>query len=130
MTGQERAKEDRSLGELFGDLAGGTARLVRQEVRLAHTELSQAASRVGRSAGATLAGGAVAHAGFLIVLASAIVGLAVGIAVPQWVAALVVGVVVLLVGYWLVGRAGAALKREDLLPRKTIESLRRAKGSE
>ena len=126
----QQRNEDRSLGELFGELAGGTARLVRQEVRLAHAELSQAASRVGSSVGTTAAGGAVAYASFLLVLASAVIGLAVGVAIPLWAAALVVGLVVLLVGSWLVARAGGALKREDLLPRQTIESLRRAKGAD
>ena len=42
---QERSDE-RSLGELFGDLAKETSELVRQEVQLARTEMTQKVSAV------------------------------------------------------------------------------------
>ncbi|MBV9280670.1 MAG: phage holin family protein, partial [Chloroflexi bacterium] len=40
------AREDRSLGELFAELSRETTTLVRQEVELAKTEMTQKATRV------------------------------------------------------------------------------------
>ena len=57
------SKDDRSLGELFSELAQETSTLVRQEVQLAKTEMGQKASRVGKDVGFLAAGGAVAYAG-------------------------------------------------------------------
>ena len=67
------SKDDRSLGELFSELAQDTSTLVRKEVQLAKTEMSQKASRVGKDVGFLAVGGAVAYAGLLAVLAGVIV---------------------------------------------------------
>ena len=116
------SKDDRSLGELFSELAQDTSTLVRKEVQLAKTEMSQKASRVGKDVGFLAVGGAVAYAGLLAVLAGVIVLL--GQVIPMWLSALLVGLVVAGVGYFLVRRGLEALKREDLAPRQTIETLK------
>jgi hypothetical protein len=116
------SKDERSLGELFSELARDTSTLVRHEVQLAKTEMSQKASRVGKDVGFLAAGGAVAYAGLLALLAGVIVLL--GQVIPMWLAAIVVGLVVAGVGYFLVRRGLDALKREDLAPRQTIETLK------
>jgi hypothetical protein len=116
------SKDERSLGELFSELAQDTSTLVRKEVQLAKTEMSQKASRVGKDVGFLAAGGAVAYAGLLALLAGVIVLL--GQVIPMWLAAIVVGLVVAGVGYFLVRRGLEALKREDLAPRQTIETLK------
>jgi Flp pilus assembly protein protease CpaA len=64
----------------------------------------------------------VAYAGLLAVLAAAIILL--NAVMPLWVAALVVGLVVAVVGYLLVRRGLDALKREDFAPRQTMETLK------
>lgn len=115
-------KDDRSLGELFSELAQETSTLVRQEVDLAKTEMSQKASRVGKDVGFLAAGGAVAYAGLLAILAGVIVLL--GQVIPMWLSALLVGLVVVAVGYFLVKKGLDALKREDMAPRQTIETLK------
>jgi len=116
------AKDDRSLGELFSELAQETSTLVRQEVQLASTEMGHKASRVGKDVGFLAAGGAVAYAGLLAILAGVIVLL--GQVIPMWLSALLIGLVVAGVGYFLVRRGLDALKREDLAPRQTIETLK------
>ena len=63
-------RDDCSLGELFAELARETTTLVRQEVELARTELSQQVTRVARDAAALLAGGAVVYAGILAIIAA------------------------------------------------------------
>ncbi len=115
-------RDDRSLGELFSALAQDTSTLVRKEVQLAKTEMSQKATRVGKDVGFLAAGGAVAYAGLLAILAGIIVLL--GQAIPMWLSALLVGLVVAGVGYFLVRRGLDALKQEDLAPRQTIETLK------
>jgi hypothetical protein len=115
--------EERSLGELFGDLARDTGTLVRQEVDLARTELTQKASRAARDLGFLAVGGLVVYAGFLGLLAAAALGL-VAAGLDAWVAALLVGGVVAVVGAVLVQRGLSALKREELAPRQTVETLK------
>jgi hypothetical protein len=116
------SKDDRSLGELFADLARESSTLLRQEVQLAKTELSQKASQLGKDAASVAIGGLVAYSGLLAILAALIIGLAAA-GLPWWAAALLVGIIVAGIGYALIQRGLTALKREDLTPRKTIESL-------
>ncbi len=117
-----QGKDNRSLGDLFSELAQETSTLVRQEVNLAKTEMSHKASRAGRHIGVLAAGGAVAYAGLLAILAGVIVLL--DNVMPLWLSALLVGIVVAVVGYLLVRRALDALKREDFAPRQTMETLK------
>ncbi len=117
--------DDRSLGELFSELSQETSTLVRQEVQLAKTEMSQKASRVGKDVGFLAVGGAVAYAGLLAIIAGVIFLL--GLAIPLWLSALLVGIVVAIVGYFLVKKGLDALKQEDLAPRETINTLKEDK---
>ncbi len=117
--------DDRSLGELFSELSQETTTLIRQEVNLAKTEMSQKASRVGKDVGFMAAGGAVAYAGLLAIVAGVIALL--GLVIPLWLSALLVGLVVAVAGYFLVRRGLDALKQEDLAPRETIETLKEDK---
>ncbi len=117
-----QGRDDRSLGELFTELAQETSTLVRQEVNLAKTEMSQKASTAGRHAGVLAAGGALAYAGLLAILAAVIVLL--DNVMPLWLSTLLVGLVVAVVGYLLIRRGLDALKREDFAPRETIETLK------
>jgi UDP-N-acetylmuramyl pentapeptide phosphotransferase/UDP-N-acetylglucosamine-1-phosphate transferase len=116
------SKDDRSLGELFADLARESSTLLRQEVQLAKTELSQKASALSGDVASMAIGGLVAYAGVLAIIAAVIIGLAAA-GLPWWVAALLVGLIVAGIGYGLIQRGLTALKREDLTPRRTIESL-------
>ncbi len=118
-----QGRDDRSLSELFAELARETSTLVRQEVQLARDEVSQQVARVGRNVGALVAGGAVVYAGFLAIIAAVILLLG-DLGLPWWLAALLVGVVVAGVGAALVARAITALKQTDLVPRQTVETLR------
>ncbi len=117
-----QGRDDRSLGELFSELAQETTTLVRHEVNLAKVEMSEKASRAGKHVGFLAAGGAVAYAGLLAILAGVIVLL--NDVMPLWLSALLVGLVVAAVGYFLVRRGLNALKREDFAPRQTMETLK------
>ena len=119
----QTSREDRSLGDLFAGLSRETTTLVRQEVTLAKTELTQKATEVGKDVGFLAVGGAVAYAGALALIAAVILVL-VALGLPAWLAALLVGLVVAGGGYLLVQRGLSALKRVDLAPRQTVETLK------
>lgn len=116
-------KDDRSLGELFGELARETSTLVRQEVALARTELSQKAGEIGKDLGFLAVGGAIAYAGLLAIIAAVIIALGT-IGLPWWLAALLVGLVVAGIGFFLVQRGLGAIKREGLAPKQTLDTLK------
>ena len=118
----QRPRDERSLGELFADLSRETTTLVRQEVELAKTEMTQKASRVLKNVGFLAIGGAVAYAGFLAIIAAVIILLAA--ILPWWLSALLVGIVIAATGGFLIWKGLDALKKEDLVPRQTIESLK------
>ncbi len=122
MAQQQIVKEERSLGDLFSELATETSTLVRQEVALAQTELTQKATSVGKNVGFLVVGGAVGYAALLAILAAAIIGLA--YFVPAWAAALIVGVVVGIVAFLLISSALKALKETSLTPNQTVETLK------
>ena len=115
-------KDERSLGELFSELAAETGTLVRQEVSLAQAELTAKATTVGKNVGFLAVGGAIAYAGVLAILAGIIIGLSYFI--PTWLAALLVGVVVGIAAYVLISSALTALKETNLTPEETVESIK------
>lgn len=118
-------KEERSIGELFSQLANDTTTLVRQEVRLAKVELGQKAAQVGKEIGLIALGGAVTYAGFLAVIAALIALMAQYIAL--WLSALIVGVVVVGIGYFLSRREIVALKQLDMTPKATLATFKEDK---
>ena len=116
-------RDERSLGDLFSDLSRETTTLVRQEVQLAKAELTQSATEVARGIGMLVAGGAVAYAGLLFLLLAIVFGL-IESGWDAWLAALVVGLVVVTLGAVLVLRARESLKPANLAPQKTVETLK------
>ena len=116
-------KDERSLGDLFGELARDMGVLVRQEVGLATTEMTHKATHAAREVATVAVGGMVAYAGLLGILAALIIGLAAA-GLDWWQAALLVGVVVALIGAVLIRRGLSALNKADLAPRQTIQTLK------
>lgn len=129
---QQPIKEERSLGDLFSELATETSTLVRQEVALAQVELTQKATRVGKQVGYLVVGGAVGYAALLVILSALIIALTQLIAsithweiiTSAWIAALIVAAIVGGVAFVLITGALATLKKTDLAPRETIESVK------
>ena len=117
-----RAKSDRSVVGLLSDLANETALLIRQEVALFKAELLEKLGRLGRGLGALAAGGLVAFSGWLMLLAAAVLGLSTVVA--PWLAALIVGLVVLALGAALLFFGKRRLDAEALVLRRTLNSLR------
>ena len=119
---ENRQMENRPLGDLFSDLASDMSNLVRQEVALAKLEVTQKAKYLGRNVGYLVVGGAVAYAGMLAVIAAIIMLL--DRVMPAWGAALLVGVVVAVIAWLMIGKGLGALQQADLTPRETVETLK------
>lgn len=114
--------DERSIGDLFSQLASETGSLVRQEVALAQAEMTAKASKVGKNIGFLAIGGAVGYAAVLAILAGIVLGLS--SFMPAWAAALLVGAIVGGVSFALVTSALAELKETDLKPEETVESIK------
>lgn len=125
-------KDERSLGDLFSELATETGTLVRQEVALAQAEITQKATSAGKQIGFLVVGGAVGYAALLVILAAVVMGITQLLAFISgwqfitcaWIVAAVVGIIVAVVAYFLVTGAITALKNSDLAPRQTIETVK------
>jgi xanthine/uracil permease len=120
---QQRGDGERSLGDLFAELSRETTTLVRQEVALAKTELTQKATRAGKDVGFLAVGGAVAYAGLLAFVAACILALHL-IVHLWWLSAAIIAIVVLAIGYLLVRQGLDRLRQADLAPTRTAESLK------
>ncbi|MCC2669958.1 MAG: hypothetical protein K0Q72_2429 [Armatimonadetes bacterium] len=116
-------KEERSLGELLGELSRETTTLVREEMHLAKLEMSEKAKEAGKDIGFLAAGGAVFYAGFLVLLAAIVVALW-NAGMPLWGSALLIGAIVAGVGGFLVWKGIDHLKNADFAPREAIEALK------
>ena len=116
-------KDERTLGEMFAELSRETRTLVQQELQLAKTELTEKASKMGKGAGLIVGGGLIAYGGLLAIIA-AMVFILIAIGLPPWAAALVGGVLVAGIGYLLIRVGLAALKPQELMPQKTIDTLK------
>jgi hypothetical protein len=119
---ENRAMENKPLGDLFGDLATEVSELLRKEVALAKLEVGQNAKRVGKNVGYLVIGGAVAYAAMLAIIAALIMLL--DNVMPSWGAALVVGLIVGGIAWLMIGKATAALKETDVTPQQTVETLK------
>ena len=88
-------RTDQSLGDLAKQLSEQTGTLVRQELALARAELQEKGKRAGIGGGLLGAGGLVALYGVAALIAAVI--LLIATALDAWIAALIVGVVLLAV---------------------------------
>jgi hypothetical protein len=123
--------ESRSVFGLLRELRDEFTTLLRQEVALAKTEVSEKASLAKRNVAYIAVGGVIALCGFLCLLASASIGLAVGLraagvspATAAWLAPLLVGLVVAIAGYVFLQKGISTLKRESLAPERTVQSIK------
>jgi hypothetical protein len=117
------APDARTIGELFSDLTREVGTLIRSEVTLARTELSEKAARVGRHS-AVIASGAVIACGGVFAMIAGLVMLVMRAGLPGWGAALLVGAAVIAAGGLIANSGVSSLRREDLTPRETIKTLK------
>lgn len=113
---------DRSLGELFSELAGETGTLVRNEVKLATAEVTEKAKHAGKDAALVGVGAALGYAGLLALTFALIFALATAMAL--WVAALIVGAALCIAAAILAQTGRSKMKQIDPVPRAAVETVK------
>ncbi|MDN5797636.1 MAG: phage holin family protein [Intrasporangium sp.] len=106
-----------SVGQLVTQLSEQTSRLVRDELALARAELTRSAKHAGLGAGLFGVAGLVALFGVAALVAAAIIALA------WWLAALVVGLVLLLTGGAL-ALVGKQQVQQVSAPERTVANVK------
>jgi membrane protein len=119
----ESTREERTLGEMFAELSRDTRTLLQQEITLAKTELREKAAAAGKSAGLIAAGGLIAYGGLLGIVAAVVLAL-IEMGLPAWAGALIGGIAIAAIGYFLVRSGLGRLSTQELKPRETIETLK------
>lgn len=122
---QDIPRVQRSLGALVADLFRETTDLLRGEVRLAKAELAEKVTQVETGAVSFAVAYVMCFLGVLLLLEAAVIALA--NVVPGWAAALIVGAIVLAIGFVFLGKAKKNLSVRNMTLKATQESLRKDK---
>lgn len=113
---------ERGVRELVQDLYRDFQRMVAQTIELAKAEMSVKTSKLAKDGVALAVGGVLAFSGFLFLLTAATAALA--LVLPFWAAALIVGGVVCLIGGIMAASGYSKMKKVDLTPERTVQSLK------
>jgi xanthine/uracil permease len=119
-------REEQSLANLFSELTREMTSLVRHEVALAKAEMSEKAQKAKTGATSMAVGGMVVFGSIIVLLFSAVYALAQ--VLEPWLAALIVGLIVLVIGVIMLQKGRNNLKARNLVPQRTMESMREDKS--
>jgi len=119
-SGQTSTQE--SLGTIVTGIVEDLQGIVRGEVQLAKTELKEDASSLGKGAGMIAAGALVALVGFIFLMLG--VTYLLNKSFQMWIAAGIVGLVLLLIGVIAAMAGKKTMSAANLKPQKTIDSLK------
>ena len=122
---EDRLRQPQTIVGLLRRLLDETSKLFRTELELARAEVSEALSQAKVAAISMASGGAVLFAGLLVLLAAAVLGLA--HVVPDWLAALIVGAVVIAIGFVMIQTGKKKLQPSTFKPERTQNALREDK---
>lgn len=114
---------DVSVPGLIKSLADDVTHLFAQEIALAKTEVSSAVKDIKAGVLSLAVGLGVLFAGFIVLLGAAVAGLS--LVMETWLAGLIVGGVVALIGLALLLKAKKSLNPDAMVPNRTINSLKR-----
>ena len=134
MNEQQSSPEDRSpagakveemvsIRGLIRQLANDFSALFSKEVALAKLEISESVNGAKKGAMSLLSGSMVLYAGVLFLLLSAVLGLSE--VVEPWLAALIVGGVVTIVGFIVMQSGKSKLKASSFKPEHSVNTFRK-----
>jgi Flp pilus assembly protein TadB len=115
-------ENSRSMADVLEDIVANVQTIIRSEVRLAKTEITEQATKAGRAAG-MMAGGAVA-ALFTVWLLLLTILFALATVIPMWSAALLLFVLMAAATAVLITASKKRFKAVHAKPEKTIESVK------
>ena len=112
---------DASVVGLIRQLSREVPALFTKELALAKAELQESLTTLKAGIAGVAGGAIVLLAGFIILLMSAVYGLS--IIMAPWLAALIVGVVVMIVGFVMLQSAKKQFEPSNLKPDRTLDAL-------
>jgi uncharacterized membrane protein YqjE len=116
----QQGGRERPMAEVVKDIIGNVQEMVRSEVRLAKVEIRDEASKTARAGAMMAAGGVIGIIGavFLLVCLAQLLDLV----MPDWAAALLIGLALGIVAAVLFAKGRANLRMP--VPDKTIENVK------
>jgi len=111
-----------SLGSIVSGIVEDLQGIVRGEVQLAKTELKEEASQIGKGAGMAGAGIFLGLVGFIFLMLG--VTYVLNLWMRMWIAAGVVGVVLLIIAAILANAGKSQIQQASLKPDETLDSLK------
>lgn len=118
-------QHDNSVGGLLRQLSREVPALFTKELALAKSELSDSLRATKAGLGSVATGGAVLLGGFIMLLLSAVFGLS--NVVQPWLAALIVGGVVVIVGLIMVSAGKKKFQASSFRPERTMNAMNKDK---
>jgi hypothetical protein len=118
----DSGKDLSSLGRLATSVVADWRTLVVQEVRLARAELREALARGGRGLAMSAGGGLLLYAAALLL--AAMIAILLQLIMPAWLAALLVGLLLLVEGWLIMVWARQKLRASLHAPREAAQSVR------
>ena len=112
----------RKVSDVLQDIVGNIQQIIRSEVVLAKVEIKEKAQRASKPAAVMATGTVLGLYGVGFLLLALVYGLS--LAVPPWLAALLVGGALAIAGRILVGKSRRALKEIDPIPKNTVATLK------
>jgi hypothetical protein len=117
--------DERSLPGNIAELTHQTIDLLRKEMKLAKVEVGEKLDQARQGLMNMVMGSMVLFCGVLALLAAAVLGI--GLYIPYWAAALIVGGVVTLIGVAMLGKGRHDVRAHNLEPERTMQELKRDK---
>ena len=114
--------ENKSVGELIGEVTSDLSKLMRQELELAKVELKAEGTKAGKGVG--MLGGAGIAAHLMLVFLSLTIMFALDQIMPMAFAALIVTALWGIIAAVLAMRGKAELKKVNPKPERTVETLK------
>jgi Flp pilus assembly protein TadB len=118
----ERPAGERTAGDIMQDVVRDLGSIVRGEIQLAKTEMSEKATKAARGGTQLGVAAAIGYLGGAAIVTACIAALAMVIAL--WAAALVVGVLLCVTALVLFSAGWKELKQAKPVPERTTRSLR------
>ena len=112
----------RSAGEIVQDILQNLQDIIRSELEIAKTELTERGKRAGKAAGMLGGGLAVLAIAGLLLIATATAALA--LVMPVWLACLLMAVLLLMVGGGMAMVGRQRLKQTSLKPEQAIHGMK------
>jgi Flp pilus assembly protein TadB len=118
----QQLRETRSLGEIVQDILRDVQEVMRSELRLARAEMTDKAKQAGKAGGLLGVAAVAILMGLACLTAAAIAALA--LAMPVWLAALIVGVLLGCIGGAAYAGGRARLRRVKPVPERTAQTIK------